>query len=146
MKKLIVLVLMLIFTANSAFAVKYTHYFETKDGEKVLLESAYTDYDRAKGLMDRPSLPENTGMVFFYDGNVEQSFWMKNMNFPLDLVYLREGTVTKVYRKIKPCTKDICRTYPSKGLTDQVVEVPAGFCFKNGIRKGSIIRVKELVE
>lgn len=135
---------MLILTANSAFAVKYTHYFETKDGQKILLESAYTDCARNQGLMNRSSLPENTGMVFLYDGNVEQSFWMKNMNFPIDLIYLKEGTVTKVYKKIMPCTNDICRTYPSKGLIDRAVEVPAGFCAKNHIKKGSIIRIKEL--
>lgn len=144
MKKLILLILM--FATNLAFATEYTHYFEAKDGQKVLLESAYTDYDKARGLMGRPSLPENTGMVFCYNSNVEQSFWMKNVTFPLDLIYLREGTVTRVYKKIQPCTTDICRIYPSKGLIDQVIEVPAGFCADNKIKKGSIIRVKELIE
>ena len=143
MKNLIILILA--FTANLAFAGDYSHYFETNDGQKVLLESACTDSKRVLGLMNRPSLSENTGMVFIYDGNVEQSFWMKNVNFPLDLIYLREGTVTRVYKKIKPCTTDICRVYSSKGLIDQALEVPAGFCAQHRIKKGSIIRIKELM-
>lgn len=141
MKKLLSILLFLLVT-NSAFAIEYTHFFVI-DGQKILLEKAK---DKSIGLMGRNSLAVDTGMVFLYTSYEEESFWMKNTNIPLDIIFLRDGSVVKVYKKLKPCTKDICKTYPSKGLVNQVIEVNAGFCSEHKIKKGSTIWVQELTK
>ncbi len=144
MKK-ILSILVILLMANSAFAAKYSHYFEI-DGEKILLENAKTERDKIKGLANRPYIEENTGMVFFYESQSEQAFWMRNVNFPLDIIFMRESKITRMYKNAKPCTTEICKIYTSKGLTDKVIELPAGFCKKHKLKKGNFILVKELNE
>lgn len=144
MKKILSILIILLVT-NSAIAAKYSHYFET-DGQKVLLEQAKSERDKIRGLANRPSLEENTGMVFFYESPVEQAFWMKNVRFPLDIIFLKDSKITRIYKNAQPCTEEICKIYTSKGLTDEVIEVPAGFCSKHKFKKGTFILVKELNE
>ena len=146
MKKILsILVLLLLLIANPVFAIEYTQYFEF-DGQKVFLEEAKSDRDKIRGLAQRDHLLTNTGMVFFYESPVEQAFWMRNVRFPLDIIFLKDGFVTKIYKNAQPCTTDICKIYSSKGLTNEVIEVNAGFCKEHKVKKDSIIRVKELVE
>lgn len=142
MKKLLSVLIILLIT-NSAFAVDYTHYFEI-NGQKVLLEEAKSERDKIRGLAKRPYLGENTGMVFFYESQVEQAFWMRNVRFPLDIIFMKDSKITKIYKNAQPCTEEICKIYSSKGLTDEVIEVPAGFCKKHNLKKGTFILVKEL--
>ena len=144
MRKLLSILILFLVT-NSALALEYSHYFDFND-QRVFLEAAKSERDKIRGLAKRPSLMPNTGMVFFYESNVQQAFWMRNVNFPLDIIFLKDGVVTKLYKNAQPCTTEICKIYPSKGLVNQVVEVPAGFCKEHKIKKKSIIRVKELVE
>ena len=52
---------------------------------KIKVELAITPEARAQGLSGRPSLSENEGVLFVFDKPDKYSFWMKNMNFPLDI-------------------------------------------------------------
>ena len=144
MKKILSIVILFLVT-NSALATEYTHYFDF-DEQRVFLEAAKSDRDKIRGLAKRDHLLANTGMVFLYESNAEQAFWMKNVSFPLDIIFLKDGVVTRLYKNTQPCTTEICKIYPSKGVVNQVVEVPAGFCKLHKIKKKSIIRVKELEE
>lgn len=144
MKKLLSILILLCIT-NSAIAAKYTHYFEI-NGQKILLEEAKSQRDKIKGLSKRSSIDPNTGMVFFYESPAERAFWMKNVNFPLDIIFMNESQIIRMYKNAKPCTTEICKIYPSKKLTDQIIEVPAGFCKKHKLKKGAYILVKELKE
>lgn len=145
MKKILrnLAIIVLFLVTNSALAIEYSHYFDF-DGQRVFLESAKSEREKIRGLAKRDHLLPNTGMVFLYEGNQEQAFWMKNVSFPLDIIFLKDGVVTRLYKNTQPCTTDICKIYPSKGVIDQVVEVPAGFCKLHKLKKKSIIRVKEL--
>lgn len=142
MKKILSILIIFLIT-NSAFAIQYKHYFYAK-GHKILLEDAVTDKEKNKGLMDRNFLKADTGMVFLYPSNIETAFWMKHTNIPLDIIYLKDGVVTRIYRNAEPCGDEICKIYPSRGLINQVIELNAGSCDKYDIKKGSIIRIKEL--
>ena len=142
MKK-ILSILIILFITNSAFAIEYKHFFAI-NGKKILLEEAITQNQKNQGLMGRTFLKQDTGMVFFYDSYVEQSFWMKNTKIPLDIIFLKDGTVVALYKNAEPCNTEICKIYPSRGIINQVVELNAGSCKQYGIKKGSILRVKEL--
>src|SRR5437879_10662025 len=65
---------------------------------EVSLEVAATPAERERGLMYRTSLAEGRGMLFVFDADGNQSFWMKNTLIPLDLLFIaRDGTVVGIH-------------------------------------------------
>lgn len=106
---------------------------ESKCG--VILEVAADDQSRMKGLSGREKLADDRGMLFVADQVEVQCFWMKEMNFSLDLVWLDEDKkVTKLERGLAPETypTQFCSTVPDK----YVVELTAGSIDRLGIELG----------
>jgi len=65
------------------------------------VELAYTSEDRTQGLSDRDSLAETSGMLFIYDEARTLTFWMLNMRFDLDFVWIGEDcTVLDIHRNV----------------------------------------------
>lgn len=61
------------------------------------VEIAKTPQERAQGLQDRSSLPEDAGMLFVFETPDQWSFWMKNTKIPLDLAFINQhGVITEV--------------------------------------------------
>ena len=56
------------------------------------------------GLMNRLSLPEDSGMLFLFEGSEKmRSFWMRNTLIPLDILFLaRDGTIHHIHHMAKP--------------------------------------------
>jgi len=52
------------------------------------VELAVTPAERSQGLSGREVLPQGTGMLFVFEGDQHLSFWMRDMNFPLDIVWI----------------------------------------------------------
>jgi uncharacterized membrane protein (UPF0127 family) len=52
------------------------------------VELAITPAERSQGLSGRETLPEGTGMLFIFEGDQHLTFWMPDMNFPLDMVWI----------------------------------------------------------
>ena len=66
-------------------------------GHRFQLEVARTPSERARGLMERASLPEDAAMLFVFEREEYLSFWMKNTLIPLDILYLNaQGVVVDV--------------------------------------------------
>ena len=55
------------------------------------VELAITPMERGQGLSGREVLPEGTGMLFIFEGDQHLAFWMPDMNFPLDMVWIDSG-------------------------------------------------------
>lgn len=113
------------------------------DGQKVCInkvcikaELADTLEKRQAGLMFRESLDENRGMLFVFEQEGVYSFWMKNMNFPLDLIWIgQDDKVVDVKCNALPCN-ELCPSIIVENLAKYVLEVNAGFVRKNSIKKG----------
>lgn len=99
------------------------------------VEIADTEPLRRRGLSKRASLGRSEGMWFDCHG----PFWMKDVEFPLDLCYLDEyGKVTEKVAMVKD--KEGRTLYPrQKYASVQAIELPAGFCDKNGIKIGDFL-------
>ena len=102
---------------------------------EVSLEVAATPAERERGLMYRRSLAEGRGMLFVFDADGNQSFWMKNTLIPLDLLFIaRDGTVVGIHANATPLsTANIAVGKPSR----YVLEVPGGWAARHGISAGA---------
>src|SRR5437667_4272540 len=102
---------------------------------EVSLEVAATPAERERGLMYRRSLAEGLGMLFVFDADGNQSFWMKNTLIPLDLLFIaRDGTVVGIHANATPLsTANIAVGKPSR----YVLEVPGGWAARHGISAGA---------
>lgn len=103
----------------------------------IAVEIAEGDSARARGLMDRRSLPARGGMLFLDAEPDTQRFWMESTPIPLDLIFVdEEGQVVNVARG-RPYSRElISSTAPAL----YVVEVRAGFAERYGITDSTFIR------
>jgi len=96
----------------------------TLDGVALTLEVADEPNERAIGLMNRTSVPAGTGMVFRFDGLVDNRFYMFSVPVPLRAVFVRDGRVVSTV-VMPPCPLSdpaACPTYGADGQYDTVVE------------------------
>jgi len=103
---------------------------------------ALTDQQRARGLMEvlDPTLGGYNGMLFRYDADVTQAFWMRNTPMPLSIAYLNgEGHIVSL-EDMDPCgDSPDCRSYPPAGPYRFAIEVPRGNLPALGIVEGATI-------
>lgn len=107
-----------------------------KDRE-IWVEVAKTPEQRAKGLMWRKNLGKDDGMLFIFEEEEYHSFWMKNTYIPLSIAFIDKDGIIVDIKEMEPLsTKSIS---PPKPVLF-VLEMPKGWFYKNGIKKGDIIR------
>ena len=104
------------------------------------LETVTTPEAMINGLGGRASLPKDTGMLFAYDQSApNRCFWMKNMRFPIDIIWLGAGKkVVYIEHSVAPNTypKEFCAGEPSQF----VIELNAGEAHRANIRTGQTLR------
>jgi uncharacterized membrane protein (UPF0127 family) len=114
-----------------------------EDLATVQVRIADTQQKRYTGLSDTDSLGANEGMLFVHDAEGEYAYVMREMAFPLDIVFVdANGTVTGIHHAELPAegTTDLTR-YPGRGK--YVLEVPYGYTDDNGIEVGDRLRIPE---
>ncbi|MEM7726183.1 MAG: DUF192 domain-containing protein [Cyanobacteria bacterium P01_A01_bin.45] len=113
-------------------------------GAIIELEVAKTRKQQALGLMYRPELPENRGMLFSFPSPQSAKFWMKNVPVPLDMVFMRNGVVKYIASSVSPCNQDPCPTYGPRELIDQVIELRSGRATQLGLKVGDRIKISTI--
>jgi uncharacterized protein len=118
----------------------------TISGREIQLEVASTFKEQEKGLMFRPPLEDDRGMLFVFTPARPVAFWMKNTPSPLDIIFLLDGEVKAIARNATTCKSDPCPVYPEGGVVaDNVLEVRAGLTQEIGLKEGDRISVKFLL-
>lgn len=107
-------------------------------GETIQVETADTPQARERGLSGRSALLENQGMLFVFSEDGIHSFWMKDMNFPIDILWISASREI-VYIKENASPDDYPATYAPDKEARYVLEVAAGFVEKYGVRIGDRI-------
>lgn len=88
------------------------------------IEIAEGEYETATGLMYRKSMQDNQGMFFIFDQEAPLSFYMKNTQFPIDIIYLDKAlNIGEIYPDAKPFDPT---PLPSRRPAKFVLEVNAG--------------------
>lgn len=97
------------------------------DGYAIAAELAVSDEERQLGLMFRKKINPDQGMLFIFERENFYSIWMKNMNIPLDILWLdKEKRIVHIERDVPPCQEDPCPTYTSRFPAIYVLELKAG--------------------
>ena len=111
------------------------------NGRLIQAELAATFEERANGLMNRPELAENRGMLFLFDSPGIHPFWMYRTLVPLDIIWLDANRkIVFISANTPPCESENssqCPNYFPSSVAKYVLEIPAGQAAANALEVGS---------
>ena len=109
---------------------------------KIDIEIAETSYETETGLMYRKGMEEYQGMLFVFEDMRLHNFYMKNTEFPLDIVYIQDNmTIASFQENAQPLDE---KSLPSKVPVQYVLELNAGLVQKWGLKVGDSIAFHRL--
>lgn len=110
---------------------------------RVNTEIADEDYERKVGLSGRKYIGDYEGMLFIMDETGFTPFWMKDMFFDLDILFIDEqGFIVDIKEGVEACGADFCPNILGKSPFKYVLEVKSGFVNINKIGVGSSIVIQ----
>lgn len=103
----------------------------TINNQALTVELADTPEKQRQGLGGHEPLTDAQGMLFPYDPPQPVTFWMKNMTFPIDIIYIANERVVQIFADVPPpgsgVTDNDLTRYPSERPIDYVLETRAGW-------------------
>ena len=106
-------------------------------GEMIALDVVQISSERARGLGGRTQLCQQCGMWFIFDEVAKHSFWMKDMQFDIDIIWINDGRVVHIKKNVPHTTPE--KTYVPSAPASHVLELPAGKVQDLGIAIGTTI-------
>ena len=142
MKKIITILLLALGLAILATKYKFFDAYDKKQlriGDTVIqVEIADTMSKQYLGLSNRTSLCADCGMLFVFEKSSIQTFVMRNMKFPLDMIFMSGNRVNEIWKNIpSPKAGEEPQYIQSLGPADEVLEVNAGFSDLNNLKIGN---------
>ncbi|MFH1832619.1 MAG: DUF192 domain-containing protein [Candidatus Levyibacteriota bacterium] len=118
----------------------------TIDKQIFVVTVAKSDLDKEKGLSVKNSIAQNEGMLFPFTKEDYYAFWMKDMKFSIDIIFINKNRIITIYQSV-PAPKS-----PSESLTlykpekpaDMVLEINAGLSQKYNFKKGDEVKIENL--
>ena len=95
----------------------------------IYVELARTNAEQERGLGGRSTLGAYNGMLFIFNDPTIPGFWMKDMNFPIDIVWVRENRIIGVIENADPqigAIESELKVYTPPSSVDSVIELHAG--------------------
>lgn len=115
------------------------------NGVSIAAEVARSPRERSIGLSERPGLSALSGMIFLFDRPDKYGMWMKGMKFPIDILWIRGGTVVDLEENVSPPRRNVSETlfpvYRSEAPADVVLETAAGFSKRYNVKIGDQVKI-----
>ena len=105
--------------------------------QKISVEVVKDLESQVKGLSGRKSLPQNAGMLFVYNEKDFRTFWMRDMEFAIDIIWIDGEKIVEITENLPVPTDENIPSYTSKAKVDKALEVNAGFVKGNSIEVGN---------
>ena len=110
------------------------------DGQTIHVAVVDTPVARERGLSGRQGLAGDQGMLFVFPKDGVYSFWMKDMLFSIDIIWISaDGTITDIVQNLSPDTYPTAYTPSKPGR--YVLELPAGYVKAHNVHEGDIVRL-----
>jgi len=107
----------------------------------ILVELARTNLERQKGLSGRNKLPEGRGMLFIHDRDDIYGYWMPDMHFALDILWIASDMrVVHIEEDVRPESYPALFTSPVPAR--YVLELPSGFVEKHSLTVGNLLHLR----
>ncbi len=130
--------------ADAPLKTVWDHFAVEVGGHPASVQVAILEAEQARGLMQRPDLGSDEGMVFVYHEPQRQNYWMRNTPEPLDIAYLEhDGAIAEIYHLLP---------LDERGVTSRsdriqfVLEMPQGWFAAHGVRPGARLDLKALAD
>lgn len=105
------------------------------DGKTIHVTIADTESARERGLGGRAELAPDEGMLFVFPSDGNYAFWMKDMSFPIDIIWLAaDGTIVHIEQAVSPATYP--ETFAPETPARYVLELPAGYAKAYTVKVG----------
>lgn len=140
LESIVLVILLFLFFAYNPFSKLKTQMVKIIN-YKLTVEVADTEALRTRGLSGRANLAQDHGMLFIFPVPNYYRFWMKDMKFPLDFIWINKGKVVDLTENV-PVPKtanEILPTFTAKYPFDKVIEVNAGIIRSLRLRIGDVI-------
>ena len=107
------------------------------------IEVVKSDNDKQIGLTKYSAIMDNQGMLFVFDNPDINGFWMKNMKFPIDIIFIKDDTIISFVEKapIADPKKDPT-IYNPDAPVNYVLEINDGLIKKYNIKKGDKVKIE----
>lgn len=112
------------------------------NGKNISVENVSNSYDQYLGLSNRDNLCADCGMLFVFPDKKIEEFVMRNMKFPLDIVFISDNKIINIAENLSPEGVSPVNFYTSSAPVNNVLEINAGYAQKNGIKAGDEIIIK----
>ncbi|MFH1564975.1 MAG: DUF192 domain-containing protein [bacterium] len=131
----------------SACGVKNNNYENIKKAEikinntTITADVVETPEEQIQGLSGREKLGENEGMLFVYFDKEIRTFWMKDMLFPIDIIWIADNKIIDISENLLiPENGNIKRATSKEGI-NYVLEVNAEFVKDNDLKVGDEVQI-----
>jgi len=115
-------------------------------GQEVKVLIADTVERRFKGWSGRKDMGKYNGMLFVFSKQSRYSMVMRDMRFPLDIVWVVDGQIADIAPNVQPepgREESELTVYSSRLPANVVIELPAGFASEYGLKIGDVVKVAE---
>lgn len=125
-------------------------YLSIRPSQSVTIENKFFNVDVAKtqaqqekGLAIYDSLPIDRGMIFPFNRPGYYTFWMKDMKFPIDIIYIKNDNIVDIFSNVPPPTSptEQLPIIKPKSPSDTVLEINAGLSKKYNFKIGDKVKI-----
>lgn len=109
-----------------------------------IVDVAVTGKEKEIGLGGRDMLTAHRGMLFVYDHKERYPFWMRNMKFPIDIIWIADTTIVDITKNVPVSDKPVEQLpiYHPVVPVDKVLEITAGLSETYGFAVGDTVKIK----
>ncbi len=137
----VIILLLIAFLALNYYLPKNSRPQLEINGHTFSLYLAKTPEEQTIGLAKFSKLQKNQGMLFLFSKPGNYSFWMKDMKFPIDIIFINGAKVVEVFENVPVSLNNNLPIYTPTAKADKVLEINAGLVKKYNIKIGDLIKL-----
>jgi uncharacterized membrane protein (UPF0127 family) len=111
------------------------------DGHSFVVEVADTPAKQTQGYSNHQPIKDSEGMLFAFTDHTPKTFWMKNMLFPLDIIWIDGDRIINISPNLPPEGEKPDKKYYSGQPVSFVLEINGGLVDKYGLKIGDKIKI-----